>query len=94
MLCVMEGEGPGDATTEFIATGRTGRRNAMPDILNEHAATTTADLPESLEKLSCSGKLTCSSSPLSPSNSTKKVITVLNATYNYFLCRSFLSLRR
>lgn len=57
MLCVMEGagDGQGDATSEFIASGRTGRRNAMPDILNEHAATTTADLPEALEKLSCSG---------------------------------------
>lgn len=64
MLCVMEGDGdgPGDATSEFIASGRTGRRNAMPDILHEHAATTTADLPEALEKLSCSGRPTCSSS--------------------------------
>lgn len=58
MLCVMEGtgDGQGDATSEFIASGRTGRRNAMPDILSEHAATTTADLPEALEKLSCSGE--------------------------------------
>ncbi|XP_045137711.1 cAMP-dependent protein kinase inhibitor gamma-like [Portunus trituberculatus] len=54
MLCVMEGDGVGDATSEFIATGRTGRRNAMPDILSDHAATTTADLPEALDKLSCS----------------------------------------
>ncbi|KAG7159780.1 cAMP-dependent protein kinase inhibitor beta-like [Homarus americanus] len=56
MLCVMEGarDGTGDATTEFIATGRTGRRNALPDILSSHAATSTADLPEALEKLSCS----------------------------------------
>ncbi|XP_076046402.1 uncharacterized protein LOC143028346 [Oratosquilla oratoria] len=43
-----------DATAEFVATGRTGRRNAMPDILGEHAGTTTAELPAALEKLSCS----------------------------------------
>lgn len=52
----MEGERDGheDATTEFIATGRTGRRNALPDILSSHASTSTADLPAALEKLSCS----------------------------------------
>ncbi|KAK3850206.1 hypothetical protein Pcinc_043072 [Petrolisthes cinctipes] len=56
MLCVMEGtrNGQGDATTEFIATGRTGRRNALPDILSDHSSTSTADLPDALEKLSCS----------------------------------------
>ncbi|XP_066954675.1 cAMP-dependent protein kinase inhibitor alpha-like isoform X2 [Macrobrachium rosenbergii] len=56
MLCVMEGsqDGQPDATSEFIATGRTGRRNAMPDILSSHAATSTGDLPEALAKLSCS----------------------------------------
>ncbi|XP_066954665.1 uncharacterized protein [Macrobrachium rosenbergii] len=60
MLCVMEGsqDGQPDATSEFIATGRTGRRNAMPDILSSHAATSTGDLPEALAKLSCSGNIT------------------------------------
>lgn len=52
----MEGaaDGTRDATSEFIATGRTGRRNAMPDILSSHGATSTAELPAALEKLSCS----------------------------------------
>lgn len=41
----------GEGSTEFLSTGRTGRRNAMPDILGEHAETGTADLPEKLEAL-------------------------------------------
>ncbi|MPC62512.1 hypothetical protein E2C01_056597 [Portunus trituberculatus] len=81
MLCVMEGDGVGDATSEFIATGRTGRRNAMPDILSDHAATTTADLPEALDKLSCSGRpTTCFSVPLQafPSFRYRKIPKFLN----------------
>ncbi len=46
----------GEAVDEFIATGRAGRRNALPDVLSEkHGATSTAELPDSLSKLSCSG---------------------------------------
>lgn len=44
-----------NAIHDFLTTGRTGRRNAMPDILNEHAKSSTADLPEKLEQLTCSG---------------------------------------
>ncbi len=41
---------------DFIASGRTGRRNALPDILdNKNAATNTADLPLQMQKLQCSG---------------------------------------
>ena len=41
---------------EFIATGRTGRRNAMPDILDsQKAAVSTGGLPFDMEKLNCSG---------------------------------------
>lgn len=45
-----------EALQEFASTGRAGRRNALPDIRGEHASTSTADLPEQLEKMSCSGK--------------------------------------
>ncbi|XP_044594956.1 uncharacterized protein LOC123272334 [Cotesia glomerata] len=41
----------GEGTKEFLSTGRTGRRNAMPDILGQHAETGTADLPSRLEAL-------------------------------------------
>lgn len=41
----------GEGSQEFLSTGRTGRRNAMPDILGQHANTGTADLPEKLEAL-------------------------------------------
>lgn len=40
-----------NGTEEFLSTGRTGRRNAMPDILGEHAETGTADLPDKLSAL-------------------------------------------
>lgn len=58
------GEGGGGAggtapatESEFYNTGRVGRRNALPDILNHHHSTTsTADLPDKLSALSTSGK--------------------------------------
>ena len=41
---------------EFIATGRTGRRNAMPDILDEQkAAVGTGGLAFDMKKMNCSG---------------------------------------
>lgn len=40
---------------DFLASGRTGRRNAMPDILNaQHAGVGTGGLAEGMEKLNCS----------------------------------------
>src|SRR3989442_888764 len=48
---------PPEEIGDFLQTGRTGRRNALPDILDEktgHAS--TAELPCQMEKLSCSGK--------------------------------------
>ena len=49
----------GEEVDDFIATGRVGRRNALPDILNDkHAGTSTADLPDTLSKLTCSGMST------------------------------------
>ncbi|XP_043275186.1 uncharacterized protein [Venturia canescens] len=41
----------GDGSKEFLSTGRTGRRNAMPDILGHHAETGTADLSTRLGAL-------------------------------------------
>lgn len=45
----------GVSVEDFIATGRTGRRNAMPDILDsQHASVSTGGLAEGMEKLNCS----------------------------------------
>jgi cAMP-dependent protein kinase inhibitor len=44
-----------DFHNEFYNTGRMGRRNALPDILGNHAATTTADLPAALDALTTQG---------------------------------------
>lgn len=47
-----------DNNSEFYNTGRVGRRNALPDILNHHHSTTsTADLPDKLSALSTTGKI-------------------------------------
>ncbi|CAH0557926.1 unnamed protein product [Brassicogethes aeneus] len=70
MLAVMEAQGAGsgnsaanapptpDSTThaqEFLSTGRTGRRNALPDILSQHTIqVTSSDLPSKLEALTTS----------------------------------------
>lgn len=43
---------------EFLNTGRIGRRNAMPDILDENRETSTADLPLKLSALTTSGEYT------------------------------------
>ncbi|XP_015113693.1 uncharacterized protein LOC107038888 [Diachasma alloeum] len=48
---VTPGYSNGEGSKEFLSTGRTGRRNAMPDILGQHAETGTADLPTRLERL-------------------------------------------
>ncbi|XP_062857101.1 cAMP-dependent protein kinase inhibitor beta [Trichomycterus rosablanca] len=37
--------------TDFAATGRTGRRNALPDILDSTAGPEAADLPNKLADL-------------------------------------------
>lgn len=39
---------------EFYSSGRTGRRNALPDILGENAHVTSSDLPARLQALSTS----------------------------------------
>ena len=43
-------------TEEFASCGRTGRRNALADILDSNlASTSTASLPNELQKLQCTG---------------------------------------
>lgn len=44
-----------DISPDFLTTGRTGRRNALPDILGEHKLTSTADLPDRLQALTTNG---------------------------------------
>lgn len=50
MFVAMEQRAAQDAE-DFFTSGRTGRRNAMADILGIHATTTTADMPERLQAL-------------------------------------------
>ncbi|KAM4771765.1 cAMP-dependent protein kinase inhibitor beta [Rhinophrynus dorsalis] len=40
--------------TDFAASGRSGRRNALPDILGSPAGAETSDLPQKLAELSLS----------------------------------------
>ncbi|KFM71518.1 hypothetical protein X975_15861, partial [Stegodyphus mimosarum] len=54
MAMEVENQATSPAFDDFLQTGRTGRRNAMPDIRAENAAISTASLPESLQKLTCS----------------------------------------
>ncbi|XP_014475166.1 PREDICTED: uncharacterized protein LOC106744709 isoform X2 [Dinoponera quadriceps] len=42
----------GDGSKEFLSTGRTGRRNALPNILGRHAETGLSDLPDRFGALS------------------------------------------
>ncbi|KAJ8735081.1 hypothetical protein PYW08_014331 [Mythimna loreyi] len=52
MMAIMQ-EGNSEVPKEFLETGRTGRRNAMPDILHPQSAeASTADLPSRLQQLS------------------------------------------
>ncbi|CAH0600194.1 unnamed protein product [Chrysodeixis includens] len=51
MMAIMQ-EGNSEVPKEFLETGRTGRRNAMPDILHPQGAeVSTADLPSRLQQL-------------------------------------------
>lgn len=51
------GTGSDEYSDEFYNSGRIGRRNALPDILDEHCETSTADLPLKLSALTTSGEL-------------------------------------
>lgn len=54
--------------SDFYNTGRVGRRNALPDILNSHCTTTTADLPDKLSALTTNDPLESSTSAQAGSN--------------------------
>lgn len=49
----------GDIVKDFQSTGRTGRRNAMADVLGANKDISTSDLPLQLEKLSTNGEYLC-----------------------------------
>ncbi|XP_072935579.1 uncharacterized protein [Epargyreus clarus] len=52
MMAIMQDRNNEEVPREFLETGRTGRRNAMPDILHPAGAEmTTADLPSRLQQL-------------------------------------------
>ncbi|XP_022115431.1 uncharacterized protein LOC110993461 [Pieris rapae] len=52
MMAIMQDRNSEEVPREFLETGRTGRRNAMPDILHPQGAeVTTADLPSRLQNL-------------------------------------------
>ncbi|VVC96049.1 unnamed protein product [Leptidea sinapis] len=52
MMAIMQDRNSAEVPREFLETGRTGRRNAMPDILHPQGAeVTTADLPSRLQQL-------------------------------------------
>lgn len=40
---------------DFLNSGRTGRRNAIPDIYSAQARVSTAELPANFARLSCEG---------------------------------------
>lgn len=42
---------------DFLSSGRTGRRNAIPDIYCPQSSVSTAELPGNFAKLSCAGNL-------------------------------------
>ncbi|KAL2081923.1 hypothetical protein ACEWY4_021741 [Coilia grayii] len=65
--------------TDFAATGRTGRRNAMPDILGSNAGAGATELQEKLAELSVSDEgneggegSSSSNPPKSPEGEDKK----------------------
>ncbi|CAG9782700.1 unnamed protein product [Diatraea saccharalis] len=55
MMAIMQDRNSEEVPKEFLETGRTGRRNAMPDILHPQGAeVTTSDLPSRLQQLATS----------------------------------------
>ncbi|KAL3281116.1 hypothetical protein HHI36_004338 [Cryptolaemus montrouzieri] len=42
---------------DFLSTGRTGRRNALPDILSDYSLVTSSELPTQLEALTTKDNL-------------------------------------
>ncbi|XP_018331589.1 uncharacterized protein LOC108741320 isoform X1 [Agrilus planipennis] len=57
---------------DFLSTGRTGRRNALPDVFGENALVTSSDLPDKFKKLATSDNLQDSSKESDNLNSNNK----------------------
>lgn len=74
----------GMETDDFFNTGRVGRRNALPDILSNHATISTADLPDQLSALSTTDKNVATTSAnvsidIQPTASTSQISTTSNS---------------
>ncbi|XP_026323987.1 uncharacterized protein LOC113233180 [Hyposmocoma kahamanoa] len=67
---------------EFLDTGRTGRRNALPDILSADSEVTTADLPTRLQMLA-TNVYTASAVP--HDNSSKSSCACMNSVLQDFV---------
>uniref|UniRef100_A0A8C0A1B3 cAMP-dependent protein kinase inhibitor beta n=2 Tax=Anatinae TaxID=2068716 RepID=A0A8C0A1B3_9AVES len=63
--------------TDFAASGRSGRRNALPDILGSPAGAGTSDLPHKLAELSVSEGNACTSQNLISDACEKRIIGCL-----------------
>lgn len=50
--CAQAGRTAADPVEDFLTTGRTGRRNAMANIMGQHASTGSGDLSQRMEGLS------------------------------------------
>lgn len=70
-------------TDDFFNTGRVGRRNALPDILSNHATISTADLPDQLSALTTTDKnvaaTTSANVSVEPTASTSQISTTSNS---------------
>lgn len=76
---------PGMETDDFFNTGRVGRRNALPDILSNHATISTADLPDQLSALTTTDKNVATTTSanvnmdIQPKASTSQISTTSNS---------------
>lgn len=76
--------GPGmtevEPVLDFASSGRSGRRNALPDILGSPAGVNPGDLPLKLAELSLEGKL---HSFFSPVGQTYSVLLLYNLKFKW-----------
>lgn len=67
---------------DFASSGRSGRRNALPDILGSPAGVNPGDLPLKLAELSLKGKVHNIFFVIITVSSTRQIQTVLNFKLN------------
>lgn len=86
----------GKHVQEFLSSGRTGRRNALPDILGQHASVTSSDLPSKLQALTTTDAST-SADPQNQPGSSKSwekcegakgtfCVTSTNSSFSSYYC--------